>query len=64
MKPNVGTMDAVLRIIISILLFSLFFFLKGNLRFVALVGFFPLITGLMKNCLFYRLLGINTCKLG
>ncbi|BDR57394.1 YgaP family membrane protein [Xylocopilactobacillus apis] len=62
MKKNVGTIDSIIRIIIGLALLSLFYFLKGNLRFIALIGFFPLITGLTRRCLLYKLFGISSCK--
>lgn len=62
MKANVGKIDKVIRVIIAIFLFSSFFFLEGNLRFISLVGLIPLLTGMVSFCPLYRLLGVNSCR--
>lgn len=59
---NVGSTDKVIRIILALVLFSLFFILQGNLRFIALLGFVPLITALVGVCPLYTLFGIHTNK--
>ena len=37
------------------------FVLEGNLRFLALVGFIPLLTSLVSWCPLYALFGLSTC---
>lgn len=59
---NVGSTDKIIRIIIALVLFSLFFILSGNLRYFALLGFIPLVTALMGTCPIYIPFGINTNK--
>jgi len=59
---NVGNTDKIIRIILALILFCLFFVLQGNLRFIALLGFVPLVTALVGFCPIYSLLGINTNK--
>ena len=44
---NIGKTDKIIRIILALILFSLFFILQGNLRFIALIGFVPLITAIV-----------------
>ncbi len=61
MKANVGSLDKAIRLILALVLFSLYFVLEGNLRFLALVGFVPLLTGLVSWCPLYALLGLSTC---
>ena len=61
MKVNVGPADKIFRIILGIGLFSLFFFLEGNLRYIAVLGFIPLFVAFTKSCSLYSLLGVNTC---
>lgn len=61
MKANVGSVDKVIRFILAIALFSLYFVLEGNMRYLALIGFVPLLTALVSWCPLYSLLGINTC---
>ena len=59
---NIGKTDKIIRIILALILFSLFFILHGNLKFIALIGFVPLITAIVGVCPLYLLLGINTNK--
>ncbi len=61
MERNVGMIDKVVRVIVAIVLFSMYFILEGNLRFIALAGFVPLLTALISSCPLYSLLGIRTC---
>lgn len=63
MKANVGSVDKAVRIVIALVLFSLFFILEGNLRYVALVGLIPLLTAFMSWCPLYTLFGLSTCPL-
>lgn len=63
MKANVGSVDKTIRIVIALVLFSLFFILEGNLRYVALVGLIPLLTAFMSWCPLYTLFGLSTCPL-
>ena len=61
---NVGGIDRVLRIVIGLGLIAGFFLNpEGSYRWLYLIGIVPLATGLMSNCLLYRLVGINTCKM-
>jgi len=62
MKANVGSTDRGLRIVASLLIFSLYFFLGEDVRWLALIGLVPLITGLARWCPLYTLLGIRTCR--
>lgn len=61
MKLNEGTADRVLRVVVGLLLLSLFFVLDGNSRYWTFVGLVPLLTGLVGYCPLYCLLGFNTC---
>ncbi len=63
MKANVGSIDKVIRIILAVALFSLFFVLEGNLRFLALIGLVPLITAFASWCPLYSLFGLSTCPI-
>ncbi|MEN8892497.1 YgaP family membrane protein [Planktotalea arctica] len=63
MKKNVGGIDRILRIVIGLALIAGFFLNpESSYRWAYLIGIVPLATGLMSNCLLYRLVGINTCK--
>lgn len=63
MKSNVGSVDKVVRIIIALALFSLYFILEGNLRYLAAIGFVPLLTAFVSWCPLYRIFGISTCQM-
>lgn len=60
MKPNVGTVDRIIRIIIGLIFFVLT--LMGVIGWWGwIVGGIPLVTGLMGWCPPYAMLGISTC---
>ncbi|MBF0161129.1 MAG: DUF2892 domain-containing protein [Magnetococcales bacterium] len=59
MKPNVGGMDRILRIVVGALLLSQAF--VGLHTPWGWVGVIPILTALLKFCPFYPLLGLNTC---
>lgn len=61
MKTNVGGVDRGLRIVLGLVLLSLFFVLDGDARWFSAVGFVPLLTGLIGWCPIYPLLGFSTC---
>ena len=62
MKTNVGTADKIVRLVMALALFSLFFVLPGNQKWFGLVGFVPLLTGLINWCPLYSIFGLNTCR--
>ncbi|MGB2693189.1 MAG: DUF2892 domain-containing protein [Thermodesulfobacteriota bacterium] len=63
MNSNVSSVDKVVRIIIALVLFSLYFVLEGNLRYLAVIGFIPLLTALISWCPIYKIFGLNSCPL-
>lgn len=63
MKANVGSVDKAVRIVIALVLFSLYFVLEGNLRYIAFVGIIPLLTAFVSWCPLYSIFGISTCPL-
>ena len=60
MKVNEGNLDRVIRIIIGLIILSLWFVLQGNAEYLALIGLIPLITGIIGWCPLYTIFGINT----
>jgi hypothetical protein len=63
MKPNMGTVDRVIRAIVGIALIAAFALelLQGTIGMIALVaGVVLLITAALRWCPPYTLLGINT----
>ena len=63
MAANVGGIDRTLRIVVGIVLITLYFVLQGPVRYVGLLGLVALFTGLVSFCPLYMLLGINTCAM-
>ena len=61
MNANVGGIDRMLRIVVGIVLLSLFFILEGGARYIGLIGIVVLATGVFRFCPAYTLLGVNTC---
>ena len=62
MNVNVGGADKVIRIVAGIAVISLFFVLKGDARWLGLIGVVPLATGLVGYCPLYSVLGFSTCE--
>jgi hypothetical protein len=62
-NANVGGIDRTLRIVVGIVLLSLFFILEGNARYLGLIGIVVLATGVFRFCPAYTVLGVNTCPM-
>ncbi len=62
MNANVGKIDKMVRLVLALVLFSLFFVLQGDAKWLGLLGLVPLATGLASWCPLYTLFGMNTCK--
>ena len=62
MKKNVHLVERVIRVVLGIALVSMAFVGPENKWF--LLGFVPLLTGILGWCPPYQLLGISTCGLG
>lgn len=58
-KTNVGGIDRVLRIVLGLVLIALVF--VGPETPLGWVGLVPLLTGLLRTCPLYSLLGMHTC---
>jgi len=65
MKPNMGTADRIIRVIIALVIAVLYFtnIISGTLGVVLLLlaGVFVLTT-IVSFCPLYTIFGINTCK--
>ena len=61
MKVNEGITDRVIRMAAGYFILSAFFLVDGNARWLAAIGFVPLLTGLVGYCPLYSLLGFKTC---
>jgi hypothetical protein len=68
MKRNIGTVDMLIRLVISAVLFYIGFvdnpIVSGGIpqKIVAAAAFLPLVTGLLRFCPLYLLIGANTCS--
>ena len=61
MKANVGGIDRIARIIIGLVLIALA--ATGTVGVWGWIGVVPLLTGLIRWCPLYPLLGISSCPL-
>ena len=61
MKPNVGTLDRIIRVVIGLGLLSLLFVLEGNARWWGLIGVVPLLTAAIGWCPAYVPFGLSSC---
>ncbi|MDD5757787.1 MAG: DUF2892 domain-containing protein [Desulfobulbaceae bacterium] len=70
MEKNVGTFDMLLRLVIAIGLGYIGFFENPvvsagtSQTIIKFVAFLPLLTGLMRFCPLYKLIGLSTCACG
>ncbi len=60
MTANVGTIDRILRIVVGLVLIALVF--VGPKTPWGWIGVVPPLTGLLRFCPAYTLLGLNTCS--
>lgn len=58
-KINVGGIDRALRIVVGLVLIGLVF--VGPKTAWGWIGLVPLLTGLLRICPLYGLVGLNTC---
>ena len=63
MRVNEGFTDRIIRVCVGLLILGSFFFIDGNTRWLSLIGFVPLLTGVAGYCPLYSLLGMSTCPL-
>lgn len=61
MKANVGGIDRMLRIVVGLVLIALA--ASGTVGAWGWIGVVPLVTGLVRSCPLYSLLGLSTCPL-
>ena len=60
LSANIGTVDRILRLALGIALIALA--ATGTVGAWGYVGAVPLVTGLVRFCPLYTLLGFKTCK--
>ena len=61
MKANVGSLDRMIRVAMGFALLALPVLLASDARWLGLIGAIPLVTGVVRWCPLYALLGLNTC---
>jgi len=61
MKANVGGLDRILRIVVGLVLITLA--ATGSVGAWGWIGVVPLVTGLIRWCPAYPLLGISSCPM-
>ncbi len=61
MRSNVGSIDRYVRVLFGLGLLSMYFVLEGSVRYIAVLGFVPLVTAALGFCPLYALFGFNTC---
>lgn len=61
MKTNVGNIDRIARIAIGVILIALA--LTGTIGAWGWIGIVPLVTGLMRSCPLYSLIGFSSCPM-
>ena len=62
MNINVGSVDRALRIVLGLMLIALAAF--NIIGLWGYIGILPLVTGIVRVCPAYALLGMNTCDRG
>ncbi|MDR2327429.1 MAG: DUF2892 domain-containing protein [Acidovorax sp.] len=60
MKNNVGGLDRILRILVGLVLIALA--ATSTVGWWGWLGIVPLLTGLLRFCPLYPVLGISSCK--
>ena len=60
MKANVGSVDRIVRIVAGLALIGLA--VTATIGPWGYIGVLPLLTGLMRVCPAYSLIGVNTCS--
>lgn len=64
LAKNVGSIDRILRIIVGLVVLSLFFiYPDASWRYWTLIGIVPLLTGLFSTCPLYSIFGMSTCPM-
>lgn len=58
-RSNVGGIDRTLRIVVGLVLIALVF--VGPKTPWGWIGLVPLLTGLLRTCPLYSLIGLNSC---
>ncbi len=61
-RKNVGGIDRIARVTVGIALLTAFFIgPETAYNWLLLLGVVPLVTGLLRNCPIYTIIGVTTC---
>jgi hypothetical protein len=60
MKTNIGTLDRIVRFVIGCAILGAGYYFKS---WWGLIGFGPILTGIVRFCPAYLPFGLNTCSL-
>jgi len=60
MQANVGNVDRILRIVVGLVLIGLA--ATGRIGVWGWIGLLPLLTGIVRVCPAYSILGVKTCS--
>ena len=60
MKTNEGNIDRIIRIVLAVVIFGLGL---ASQSWLGLIGFIPLLTGLVGFCPLYSIFGLSTCPM-
>ncbi|MBB4285164.1 YgaP family membrane protein [Roseospira goensis] len=63
-ENNVGFYDQMARIVVGVFFIAVGVFGGPTMWIIGIIGLVPLITGLTGKCPAYKMMGVNTCKLG
>ncbi len=58
MKPNVGSLDRILRVILGVAILGVGYYYKN---WFGLIGLVPILTALFRFCPAYLPFGLSTC---
>ncbi len=59
---NEGKTDRIIRVVAGLAVLSLLFVIPGNLKYLALIGLVPLLTGIIGICPLYLIFHASTNK--
>lgn len=59
---NVGNLDRIIRLILGVVLLSMFFILEGGLRWISVFGITLIATAIIRTCPLYLPFGLSTFR--
>ena len=62
MRPNLGTFDRIVRVVLGVMLLGLYGALPSPWRYFTLFGIILIATAMLSYCPIYHVLGLRTCR--